>query len=273
MSYIHYAENAPVFLIPAYEPDTVLIELVRKLIDTGHFHYGLIVNDGSGCAFDGIFKILAQMAGVTVLNHPDNLGKGAALKSGFDYIRSRFPYCVGIVTADADGQHALADILAIAYALKSNPGKLIMGIREFHHNVPFRNRMGNIITSKILHKLTGKEVKDTQTGLRGIPMVSINWMLNVPLNGYDFEMEILMKCLKKRIPFIEVAIETIYLNNNLSSHFNPALDSIRIYAVILRHALRSLLNRIPFTKNKKTYIHNIRYEHTTSIPEAPHYQK
>jgi hypothetical protein len=156
----------------------------------------------------------------------------------------------------------VSDILRVARTLKSNPEKLVMGSRVFDRNVPFRSLVGNNFTSSLLHLITGKRIKDTQTGLRGLPMSLMEWMSGVPLNGYDFEMEILLGCLVKQMPILEVEIETIYLNRNQSSHFNPALDSLRIYAVILRYVLRLLGNLLPFKMNKDRHNHYMPHDHT-----------
>jgi len=262
MRQTHSLDKAPVFLIPAYEPATTVIDTVWALIDSNQFHNGVIIDDGSGNIFSNIFQKLSQHPKITLLSYPRNLGKGAALKSGFEFIRSTFPQSAGIVTVDADGQHAVADILKVTQILSEHPQELVMGYRVFDSEVPFRSRAGNIITSKLIHLITGKRIKDTQTGLRGLPMKSIHWMLSVPLNGYDFEIEILLTCLAKQMALIEVEIETIYLNHNQSSHFNPTIDSFRIYAVISRFALRSLINILSFKKNRYRQNHYIRYDHT-----------
>ena len=65
----------------------------------------VIVDDGSGPEFRDVFARAAAFPNVHLLRHATNLGKGAALKTGINYALCSFPELVGIVTADADGQH------------------------------------------------------------------------------------------------------------------------------------------------------------------------
>src|ERR1017187_9886466 len=100
-------------LIPAYRPSPGLVDLVRNLSARG-VPAILLVDDGSGPEFRGIFDQTALFPGVQVLRHAINLGKGAALKTGINYALCVFPGLTGIVTADADGQHHPEDIERVA---------------------------------------------------------------------------------------------------------------------------------------------------------------
>ena len=98
-----------VILIPAYEPTKALPALVRELASSPNIQAVVVVNDGSTSASKETFHDLETITGVRVLRHAVNLGKGAALKSGFNLIACAFPDAAGIVTADADGQHLAED--------------------------------------------------------------------------------------------------------------------------------------------------------------------
>src|ERR1700676_1828863 len=98
-----------VLLIPAYRPSEVLPDLVTNLLTQDQFaviQSIIIVDDGSGPEFAPIFSQLEARPCVTILRHAVNLGKGAALKTGFNNFLLAFPDAAGVVTADADGQHA-----------------------------------------------------------------------------------------------------------------------------------------------------------------------
>lgn len=116
-------------LIPAYCPDTNLVELVNALL-AQNFTHVVVVNDGSDAHCDTIFAQLSKMKQVSVLHHAVNLGKGAALKTGFNFIASRFPEAAGCVTLDADGQHAVEDVCQVAYSLTTQPQQLVVGVRR-----------------------------------------------------------------------------------------------------------------------------------------------
>jgi hypothetical protein len=173
------------------------------------------------------------------------MGKGAALKTGFRYAAYTYPDCIGYVTADADGQHTVEDILRVAEFLKKHPEKLILGKREFSHgNVPARSAWGNRITSFIYLLNTGRRCEDTQTGLRGIPSIYVDLCLSIAGDKYEYEMNMLLEMGRKEIPFKYVPIETIYIDGNASSHFHPVRDSVRIYLNIFKYSLSSLLSAI-----------------------------
>src|SRR5256885_13690853 len=98
-----------------------------------------------------------------------NLGKGRALKTGLNHFLLHFPDQQGVVTVDADGQHTAKDAAAIAYAMAERPQQLILGTRTFSGRVPWRSLVGNLVTRYLLGLLTGRRLRDTQSGLRGIP--------------------------------------------------------------------------------------------------------
>ncbi|MSU36619.1 MAG: hypothetical protein EXS36_16270 [Pedosphaera sp.] len=161
--------------------------------------------------------------------------QGAALKTGLNHAVVEHPGSVVVVTADADGQPAPADILKVASALTAaGDGHLILGVRGFATDVPFRSRFGNSLTRRIMKIVTGQAISDTQTGLRGIPFGFIPALLRLDPNGYDFELDMLVTCRSSGITIQEVPIATIYLNGNRSSHFNPLRDSMRIYFIFAR---------------------------------------
>jgi putative flippase GtrA len=231
-----------VVLIPAYKPGPALLDLVRALTASGM--PVVVVDDGSGPDFASLFAAIEQVAGTELLRHVVNLGKGAALKTGLNHIACRHPEHVGVVTADADGQHKVGDVLAVAASLAAYPRHLILGVRQFEGQLPWRSRVGNTLTRRVMRLVTGQSISDTQTGLRGIPMWLIPQLLVIPSRGYEFELEMLLVCKHQDIRLQETPIQTIYLDGNRSSHFNPLLDSARIYFVLLRFAGVSLITAV-----------------------------
>lgn len=231
--------NIPV-LIPAYNPPPQLVKLVQRLLQAG-IRRIIVVNDGSTKSSQPIFSALKEILGVNYLEHTTNLGKGAALKTGLKFIYKQYPKSLGVVTADADGQHSTDDIIKIVKTLAHNPGNLILGCRQIGRDIPWRSWFGNMLTRKIFLGLTGKKISDTQTGLRGLPMKYIAQWLNLPGSGYEYEMSLLLSAAREGIGIIEEPIATIYIADNISSHFHPLLDSMRIYLVLLRYILSSLL--------------------------------
>jgi glycosyltransferase involved in cell wall biosynthesis len=229
-----------VVVIPAYQPDEGILSLVKLLKEHRTGIHVIVVNDGSCADKDYIFSTLDKM-GVKILKNAVNLGKGNALKFAFNHALVNYPSLVGIVTADADGQHLAKDIFAVLSSLEHHPRSLVLGCRDFGGGVPFRSKFGNQITKYVFRFFTGKALSDTQTGLRGIPADLLPLLLRIRIEGYDFEMEMLVKCCEKGVDLVELPIETVYEENNKSSHFNPLIDSFRIYFVFIRFATVSLV--------------------------------
>jgi glycosyltransferase involved in cell wall biosynthesis len=235
--------NRLAVLIPAYRPSDSLVDVVRVLVEKSFCHI-LVVDDGSGPDFADTFARVTALPGVEVLRHASNLGKGAALKTGLNHALCSIPDLAGVITADADGQHAPDDIERVGESLLAHPGSLVLGCREFHGEVPWRSRIGNFATSAIMHALMGRKMADTQTGLRGIPAAFALRLLKLEANGYEFELEMLVAAHKWGVGLVEESIRTIYEPGNPSSHFNPAVDSMKIYFVLLRFASVSLFTAL-----------------------------
>ncbi|MEH7381379.1 bifunctional glycosyltransferase family 2/GtrA family protein [Bacillus sp. JJ1533] len=229
-------------LIPAYNPDTKLLQLVKD-IKQANFNQIIIVNDGSLPDSTQIFDALIDTEGCVILKHGVNLGKGRALKTGFNHFLNHHTESVGVITIDADGQHSVEDMKKIAKQLINDPYSLVLGVRDFSaENIPFRSRFGNVLTRNVFRFIGGIKVTDTQTGLRGIPKHFIKDLMNVSGERFEFEMNMLLECKAKQINIEEVGIETIYIEENKSSHFNPIVDSIKIYTVFIKYAFSSLFS-------------------------------
>lgn len=232
--------SKPIIIIPAYKPDQSLVDLVSEL--TQQEFLIIIVNDGSGSSFDAIFQA-CHHSNVTILEHAVNLGKGQALKTAFNYfLNSTHHHSPGVVTADADGQHRVKDIVNVSEFLANNPFSLCLGVRSFSKGVPFRSRFGNTLTRFIFKLLIGHSLTDTQTGLRGIPRSFLKPLLKSNSSGYDFELDMLISAAKQKIKMKEVPIETVYKDNNKSSHFNPLVDSFKIYFVFFRFLVFAIVS-------------------------------
>ena len=147
----------------------------------------------------------------------------------------------GYITVDGDGQHHKLDILACAETMKESD-KLTLGVRDFDHpDVPFRSRFGNKTTCGIFKLFVGMSVSDTQTGLRAIPRKDLPTMLAIEGDRFEYETNMLLALKQKSIPFREVKIRTVYIEENKSSHFRVIRDSWRIYKLILAHFFRYTL--------------------------------
>ena len=202
------------------------------------------MNDGSGEEYDVFFSSVQN--DVQLLKHAVNQGKGRALKTGFHYILNTYSgnEIAGVVTADADGQHSVEDTVKVALRLVQD-GSFVLGTRNFNEpQVPFKSRNGNKITTMIFKLLYGKQINDTQTGLRGIPYDYIKDCLKLPGERFEYEIHMLIDAVQKKLPVTEVLIRTIYFNSNRATHFSAVKDSARIYKVIFANFLQFSMSGI-----------------------------
>ena len=232
-----------VVLIPAYNPNQKLINLVSEL--KNNFSKIIIINDGSNRKSKKIFQELTNYPECTILEYSENRGKGYALKYGINYyLENLKDNYQGIVTADCDYQHKPEDIINIALKLLGNQDSIVLGVRNFHlKNIPFPNRFGNLLTSFIFKFLYGVKIEDTQTGLRGIPNRYLNLCLEVNGNRFEFEMNMLIKAVKNKINILQVPIETIYYSKG-ESKFNKFKDPIIIYKVLFTEYLKFIISSL-----------------------------
>jgi putative flippase GtrA len=227
-----------IVLIPAYEPDERLTKLLTQLRRDAPGVHIVVVDDGSGASHSPIFAA-ARVVGAEVIVHEHNAGKGRALKSGFRHIREHWPEA-DVVCADSDGQHRVDDILRVAERIGRIDGAIVLGGRRFTGCVPARSRFGNAVSRQAFRLASGVRVHDTQTGLRGYPAELLPWLCQVPGDRFEYELHMLLDARAAGHEIDEIAIETIYLEGNESSHFRPIVDSVRVMLPLLVYAVASL---------------------------------
>ena len=231
-------------IIPAYNPDTRLIEYCRELINAG-FKKIIIIDDGSRNECKPVFEELQHLPQITLLTHAVNMGKGRALKDAFNYylIKIKPEGYNGVITADSDGQHLAKDVIRIAEEMHKYPDSLILGCRDFNgKNVPFKSKYGNRITKNVLKFLVGGSISDTQTGLRGIPSHYVEKCCCFPGERFEYETNMLIDSIRTKIDIREIEIETLYFDNNNETHFDTIKDSLAIYRTIFSTFLKFIIS-------------------------------
>lgn len=223
-------ELAPV-IIPSYEPNQNLLDLLSQLTKSDLSPI-VLVNDGSSEQYSHFFEEARVNFGATVLTHEVNMGKGAALKTAFRYCLDNFPDMYGCVTADSDGQHSPKDIIATLKRLHEKGDCLVLGVRRFDSSdVPEKSRFGNNTTRKVFRLLLGKDISDTQTGLRAIPAELLKDFIRIPGNRFEYETRMLIYAVENHIDIEEVPIDTIYdSSRDHSTHFRAVIDSVRVFS-------------------------------------------
>ena len=225
-------------IIPALNPNEKLIKLVKDL-QNSKINNILVVDDGSSSL--DIFNELEKQ-NIKVIHHNINKGKGVAIKTALKEYDKYFNDIKGFITADADGQHSVEDIVNINNLLKND---IIFGVRNFKEkNVPFRSKFGNKFSSIFFYLNTGIKLNDTQTGLRGFPIKYKDLLLSISGDRFEYEMNVLNKLGEDKIYIKQIPIKTIYENNNKSSNFKAIKDSFKIYSKFFKYSIISLLSAI-----------------------------
>ena len=229
-----------IVIIPMLNPDEKAIEVIDGVIAKG-FNKIVVVNDGSEEEYLEPFRYAESLPECVVLTHKVNKGKGRALKTAFTYIMENEPDCSAVVTVDGDNQHRPEDIYACVKLMWEHPDDMVLGCRDFSGlDLPLRSKIGNNITTFVFRTLCGVKITDTQTGLRVIPAKYLKIMNEIEGERYEYETNMLLALKKYNIPYRQQSIQTIYIADNESSHFNPIIDSIKIYKVIFKYMFGSL---------------------------------
>ncbi len=208
-------------LIPTYNNEKTL----RRVID-GVLEYTqniIIVNDGSTDSTSEILKTYPQL---TVLNLPENKGKGNALKIGFRKARDLgFHHTI---TIDSDGQHYSDDIAVFVEALLAeNEDVLLIGNRNMSQDgIPKKSSFGNRFSNFWFWFETGIKLEDTQSGYRLYPLNKIPKKYFTP--KFEFEIEIIVRTAWKNISVKNVPVKVLYDPAERVSHFRPFKDFTRI---------------------------------------------
>jgi glycosyltransferase involved in cell wall biosynthesis len=218
---------ATCILIPAYNAEKTILAVVRECLQ--HGFPVVLVDDGST---DGTSNLVSGYP-VTLLRHERNLGKGAALKTGFDWaIKSGFD---GVVTVDADGQHDVSAIpLLVASAQKDKWGILIASRHTQFEQMAGLRKFWNRVGVWCIWKRTGFEITDSQSGFR---FYSSDMLKSVPLksNGYALEMEIFLKAWKRGFTVGSLPVAARVADGRATSHYRPVKDTFNISMTFLRN--------------------------------------
>lgn len=141
---------------------------------------------------------------------------------------------IGIITADSDGQHDIKDVIKVRNEMLIDPTNLYFGSRDFNgEDIPPKSRFGNKMTTNLFKLLYGKKIRDTQTGLRGIPKRIAPLFIDLKGERFQYEMNMLITAVRSGIDVAEVEITTLYFDDNSETHFRPIQDSLEIMGILL----------------------------------------
>ncbi len=206
-----------IMVIPAYNSAHCLPAILKSLLEKVPAHQILIIDDGST---DGTF-IEVQNLQIACVRHPQNQGKGSALSTGLQAANERgFKWMLSL---DADGQHALADIVLFNQASQLPGAGIIVGQRPIGGEMPWHRRFSNWLTTAAVSQLAGRPVFDAQCGYR-LYLSELASLL--PIQGrFEWEAQALILCTRLGYKVQAVPVQTIYTGNG--SHMQIIPDTLR----------------------------------------------
>ena len=207
-------------LIPAWNEANRIRPVIEAFRD---FLPVLVVDDGSS---DDTVAI-ARDAGVNVVVHPQNMGKGVALSTGFTWALERGYDAV--LTLDADGQHDPEEAPKFIEAYEREEGELIIGRRDFRE-MPLYRAFGNGVGTWMLSQALGIRIYDNQCGYRLYTRKLLE-TVDMERTGFEFEVEVVVEAVAAGLEIGWVDIRTIY-GIGKKSYFHPFHDSVKFIDMV-----------------------------------------
>jgi glycosyltransferase involved in cell wall biosynthesis len=221
-------KNRFAFVIPVYNHAATAAEVIRRAQSAGFQVF--VVNDGST---DNIHDQIKDIPGIRLIDHKENMGKGAALLSGFSAAALEADW---VITLDADGQHYPEDAANLIAAIPADARVIVVGARtgmEGRH-IPWTSRFGRKFSNFWVWVSGGPLLSDSQSGMRIYPLPEAI-TLPVRARRFQFEVEILVQARRKGILIIETPVRVAYDPGGLRiSHFRPFVDFLRNSATFTR---------------------------------------
>ncbi len=222
------------FVIPVYNHAGTVAHIAQKASEQGFPVF--VVDDGST---DNTYDAIRDIEGITIIRHPENRGKGAALMSGFQAAAAIADWAI---TVDADGQHYPEDAGRLIASVPVGLRPLVVGAREgmAGEHVPWTSRFGRQFSNFWVWISGGPWLADSQSGFRIYPLPEAA-NLQVKARRFQFEVEILVAARRRGIPVIEAPIRVHYQAAGARiSHFRPFVDFLRNSSTFTRLIFRRI---------------------------------
>ncbi len=217
-----------VVVIPAYQAAATIRDVITRTQATLPSAQIIVVDDGST---DGTGDA-GRATRTTLITHPRNRGKGAALRTGIRESTARGASVV--VTIDADAQHPPEEIPRLLQPILEGRSDLVLGARKRDQAMPISRRFTNWLSATLASRIGGQPVRDAQTGFRAFTR-EVAERVQPAGNRYEYEANFLLDALRAGFRVVSVDVPTIY---GARSHFRAWGDTWRMARAFARHAGR-----------------------------------
>lgn len=212
-------------LIPSFNEAETIGRIVKKIKAMGI--EVVVIDDGSVDNTENV----ASENGAIVIRHMKNLGKGASLKKGFEFILRDTDFDA-VIIMDGDGQHNPEDIQKFISRARDYGEDIVVGNRmTLTKGMPWVRRVTNRVMSSLLSSVCKQDIPDTQCGFK---LITRRILETIPFdcNNYDFDSEILIKASRRHCKVASVPVETIYEGE--PSRIHPIKDTLRFMALLAK---------------------------------------
>lgn len=213
-------------IIPVYNEDQVIGQVVKDLLPT--FPHVVCIDDGSRDRSAAV----AAAAGATVIRHPVNLGQGAGLQTGIEYVRGFTP-AKYLLTFDADGQHRVEDGLAMVEQAEKENLAIVFGSRflSSQTQVGWSKRLVLKTAARVTARRTGLQLTDAHNGLRVLRRDAFE-QVNLLQNRMAHASEIVAQLARTGLPWAEHSVYIRYTDYSKAKG-QSLLNSINILTELL----------------------------------------
>ncbi len=214
--------------IPAFNEERNIGGIIEKARD--HVDHILVCDDGSSDST----AMIAGRFGAVVMAHPENRGKGAALRTAFNHAKT-MGFDI-VVMLDADGQHDPSEIPALIEPISTGQADMVLGSRYIEGaemNAPSYRRFGLKVFNALSKKTGNYNISDTQSGFRAFSARALDVILRSVTEGYGVETEQLALAQQEGLRIVEVPV-TIKYGDEKTSKLNPLSHGAELFETLLR---------------------------------------
>lgn len=216
--------------MPAFnECDVIgdIIKQIRVVVEEIDESYEIIViDDGSA---DDTAQI-ARSAGATVIQHPYNIGNGAAIKTGIRAARGSI-----LITLDGDGQHDPNDIPKLLENL--GPYDMVVGSRNSESDTAAHRDVANMVFNSLASYVAGRKIEDLTSGFRAVKTHIARQFVYLLPNTFSYPSTLTLSVVRAGYSLGYQPIRFARRIGNTKSKINPLRDGLRFLMIILKIAV------------------------------------